>query len=157
MKIHKLSLLALSATLLVACGSKAVKTDPQPEPAAPAKSLTEIRTELSARATARWRHLIERKAELAYDFLTPGYRETRTREDYAQAMNNRPVKWQDVAFIDASCDEPEVCVVRLNITYELEMPVRMTGKVSSIDVLDEKWIFADGEWFMLPDVKRDLR
>ena len=154
----KFLLSTIAALALTACGTKIVKpADEGAEPAKAAMTLSELRPLLQERSTARWRFLIQRAAAKAYDYLTPGYRATRTREDYAKLMNERPVKWKDVAFIDAECDEPQLCLVRLNITYEIDMPVQMVGKVESIDVQNEKWIQVEGEWFHLPDVQKDLR
>ena len=49
--------------------------------------------QVDTRAVERWNYLIAHQAEKAYDYLSPGTRETQTRESYAAAMNNRPVKW----------------------------------------------------------------
>ena len=45
---------------------------------------------IKEKAVQRWDYLIAHQAEKAYDFLSPGYRTTITRENYAAGMNNRP-------------------------------------------------------------------
>ena len=54
--------------------------------------------DVEKRAVERWNYLVARQAEKAYDYLSPGTRETQTRESYAASMNNRPVKWTAAKF-----------------------------------------------------------
>jgi hypothetical protein len=61
---------------------------------------------LEKRSVERWNLLIAHKAEKAYDYLSPGTRSTETREKYAADMNNRPVHWQSVTYVDRKCDDP---------------------------------------------------
>lgn len=113
---------------------------------------------LAGRAEQRWKYLIEGKPELAYDYLSPGYRETRARDEYAELMRSRPVRWTGVQYQDQECDG-EVCRVRLMITYSLEMPVAMVGKVDSVDFQIENWLWIDDNWYFLPatDTQKGLR
>lgn len=113
---------------------------------------------LEARAEQRWQLLIDGKPELAYDYLSPGYKQTRGRDEYAEITRNKPVKWVGVDFQDQDCDG-EVCKVRLMITYTLDMPVQMVGKVESVDFVTENWLWIDGDWYYLPatDAQQGLR
>ncbi|MDR2012547.1 MAG: hypothetical protein LBQ20_05810 [Rhodanobacter sp.] len=104
---------------------------------------------IDRRVVERWDYLIAHQAEKAYDYLTPGVRTTRTREDYAGAMNNRPLQWKSVKFNRKECDG-DSCTAYVNITYELKLP--STGRTTqSTRELAEKWILVQGEWYYLPD------
>lgn len=100
------------------------------------------------RSVERWNFLIAHQAEKAYDYLTPGYRQTKKRDEYASAMNNRPLQWKSVTFNRKECDDDR-CTVYIDVAYTLKMP----GGGSAIDTTStqsETWIRVDGEWYFLP-------
>ncbi len=99
------------------------------------------------RAVERWNLLIAKQAEKAYDYMTPGKRATDKREDYAQRMNNRPVRWEKVVVTGTECSTADSCVVNL----QLDITVPIGGSmVSSLSFLSESWIRdADGSWYFL--------
>ncbi|MEO6689176.1 MAG: hypothetical protein ABIS07_18355, partial [Dokdonella sp.] len=76
---------------------------------------------IDRRAVERWNFLIAHQAEKAYDYLTPGFRATQTREDYAAAMNNRPLQWKSAKFKHKECDADR-CQVDIDVSYLLVMP-----------------------------------
>lgn len=101
------------------------------------------------RAVERWGFLIDHQAEKAYDYLSPGYRGTKKREDYAAEMNSRPVGWSKVYPSTETCDKPDVCTISLAIEYQAQMPG--VGKsVTSIGYVTETWIKTKGKWWYLP-------
>jgi hypothetical protein len=101
------------------------------------------------RSVERWNHLIAHEAEKAYDYLTPGVRQTQTREAYASAMNNRAVQWKAAKFKQKTCDA-ERCSAEVEVTYTVAMP-GMGGKtMESTSVQSEVWILSGGEWYFLP-------
>lgn len=100
------------------------------------------------RAVERWNHLIAHQAEQAYDYLSPGYRATQTREKYASAMNNRAVGWKSVKFKDKKCDADR-CNVQLDVTYSIKLPGIGTP-TESTSVQNETWILVKGGWYFLP-------
>lgn len=156
----RLSLTLAAAVFLGGCASNSSRTDAAGETTstAPISSAATPAMALAERAETRWKMLIEGKPELAYDYLSPGYRETRDRNEYAEIMRSRPVKWTGVQYQDQEC-EGEVCKVRLMITYSLEMPVAMVGKVDSVDFQLETWLWIDDNWYYLPatDAQKGLR
>ena len=101
------------------------------------------------RAVERWDHLIAHHAEKAYDYLTPGFRATQTREAYAAAMNTRPVQWKSATFNHKECEEDR-CKVYVDVAYALPLVVAGQGEVQSKSVQSEIWIRVDGEWYFLP-------
>ncbi len=100
------------------------------------------------RSVERWNYLIAHQAEKAYDYMTPGVRATRTREDYAGGMNTRPVQWKAVKFKDKKCDT-ERCKVHVDVTYAVALP-GVGRSTESTSTQSETWILVKGEWFFLP-------
>lgn len=102
------------------------------------------------RVVERWNLLVAHEAEKAYDYLTPGYRATQTRENYALAMNNRPVQWSGATFKDKTCDGDR-CKVEVNVSYSVIAPGMAGRPVKSESVQAETWIRVNGEWYFLPN------
>lgn len=125
---------AAFAALLAGCAAGAAKDDS---------------ARVEQRAVERWNFLIAHQAEKAYDYLTPGYRATRTREQYAAEMNNRPVHWQAVKFTDRHC-EADACDVHVEVTYKVAVPGNTARDVVVPGPITERWIKTEGKWYYLP-------
>jgi hypothetical protein len=146
--MRRLSTMLATGLLLAGCASQSTKSDvalSEKEAAAAAKIVNE-------RSIARWELLIAHKAEKAYDFLSPGYRATKKREDYAEEMNNRPVQWQKVYPYSQECEKPDVCVVNIQVDANVKMP-GVSNAVSSVGFVKETWIRSGGKWYFLPAAK----
>ena len=104
---------------------------------------------LRTRAVERWDLLIAHKADKAWDYLSPGFRETKPREAYAAEMNNRGLHWTKATFQSQACDA-DTCKVRLMVNYNVDLggPV---GRVGSLSPIEETWIKVKGHWYFLPD------
>lgn len=101
------------------------------------------------RAVQRWEYLIASEAEKAYDYLTPGYRATRTRDAYAAAMNNRPVRWTAVEYDGQECEDEDRCTVSLSVKFKA--PMGPGGRMQeSISWQHETWLKSGGVWYHLP-------
>ena len=134
--------------LLGGCASESKR----PDESAPAADQARKISVVEKRSQERWGYLINRQAEKAYDYLSPGYRATKTREAYASEMNNRPVHWTKVYPYGESCEKPDVCILTLQIDANTAMPgvgknVPVTGFVG------ETWIKTGGKWYYLPEAK----
>jgi hypothetical protein len=142
-KTGKLYLARLCALLLplalAACGGGAAVKAPANDSA------------LEKRSVERWNLLIAHKADKAYDYLSPGTRSTETREKYAADMNNRPVHWQSVTYVDRKCDDPDACTLQMQATYSVNMSARMGQDVQSATLVWERWIRVNGQWYYLPE------
>lgn len=101
------------------------------------------------RAVERWNYLASHEAEKAYDYLTPGYRATQTKADYAAAMNNRPVQWKGAKFKQKTCDA-ERCQVDMDVSYVLAAPGLGGKMLESTSTQSEIWIYSQGDWYFLP-------
>ena len=107
--------------------------------------------DVDKRAVERWNYLIAHQAEKAYDYLSPGTRETQTREAYAAAMNNRPVKWTAAKFNHKECDADR-CKVYIDVSYSVGLPgVGGVGKsAESTSTQSETWVHVKDGWYFLP-------
>ena len=101
------------------------------------------------RSVERWNFLVAHQAEKAYDYLSPGFRTTQSREDYAAMMNNRALQWKNVKFASKDCDA-ERCKVNVSVTYSVVMPGAGGKPLESTTTQSETWILVEGEWFYLP-------
>ena len=130
--IQSIAALALAALLLTVAGC-ADKANPD---------------NVDTRSVERWNYLIAHQAEKAYDYLTPGYRVTRTRDAYSAAMNNRAVQWVSAKFNHKDCDA-ERCKVAVDVEYQVKMPG--TGvETKASNTQNETWILVKGVWYFLP-------
>ncbi len=100
------------------------------------------------RSVERWEYLINHQAEKAYDYLSPGFKETQPRDSYAKAMNNRPVQWKSAKFKDKTCDA-ERCKVNVDVAYSVVVG-GMGKPTDSTSTQSETWILVDGIWYFLP-------
>jgi hypothetical protein len=136
MVIDRLRLAALAAMLVALAGCN-TNSDPA--------------ADVEKRAIERWNFLIAHQAEKAYDYLSPGTRETQTRESYAGAMNSRPVKWTSAKFNRKECDADR-CKVYIDVSYSVAMPGGgAIGKaVESTSTQSETWVRVKDDWYFLP-------
>lgn len=136
MAIDRMRLAALAALLIALAGCNTNK-DPT--------------ADVEKRAVERWNFLIAHQAEKAYDYLSPGTRETQTRESYASAMNSRPVKWTAAKFKSKECDADR-CKVSIDVSYSLTMPgAGAIGKpIESTSTQTETWVRVKDDWYFLP-------
>ncbi len=136
MVTDRMRLLATAALLVVLAGCNAG---------------TDASGDIEKRAIERWNFLIAHQAEKAYDYLSPGTRETQTRESYAAAMNMRPVKWTAVKFNRKECD-PDRCKVYIDVSYSVAMPgAGAIGKaIESTSTQSETWVRVKDDWYFLP-------
>lgn len=102
------------------------------------------------RSEARWALMIDREFEQAWDYYTPGFRETTPRKAFSDDMKRRPIRWYDAKVEEADCDGDR-CTISVEVTYRAiaaphgQSHMRMTRK------LDETWIRLDGQWWYSPN------
>jgi hypothetical protein len=132
------------ALLLAACASGGATKS-----SASAKAAAGVAVE--TRAAQRWQHLIEGRTDAAYEYLTPGARSTKTREEWAKEMAQRPIKWTKADYLDKACDSDDACLVRLQIEYKAPLQGAPGGLMAAPGILTERWIRIDGIWYFLPE------
>ena len=128
------------ALLLAACqaagGTKTASKDAPPE----------------VRAIERWKLLIAGDTAAAYEYLSPGVRSTKPQATYAAEMAARPIKWETVELHEPKpvCETEDACLVKVLVTYSMDVPLPNVGRVTSPSVQEEKWIALDGVWYHVP-------
>lgn len=147
MKSNLILTAALTA-LLAGCAAGGGTTKGDTAQAAPAAAKG---GSLEARAQERWRLLIAGRADQAYDFFSPGYREVKSREDFAGEIAVRPVKWTQAVVESKDCpDGLQVCDVTIMIHYSVQSTLPGVGTLESRSPVIERWIETDGNWYFVP-------
>jgi len=149
----RLALVAIGALMLGACASQGTRPEAAATAAAADAAQVAPEDQVKLRALKRWEHLVERRFDAAYELLSPGYRETQSKEAYVKTMKDRPVQWTGVFFQKATC-EPAVCAVEIQVNAQFQMPVMRVGTVDALNVVTENWILSDGEWYLVPKADR---
>ena len=103
---------------------------------------------IGQRAVQRWENIINKKFDDAYEMLSPGYRQTHDKKQYAEVIGNRPVRWTKATYVGHECESADVCTIQLNIEFNMTMP--SVGVVKSENPVSEKWLRVENEWFFFP-------
>ena len=101
---------------------------------------------LEERAAARWQLMIDRDFGAAWEYYTPGFRETTPREEFANDMSRRPIRWTGAKVIGTECDDL-VCRVDVEIEYRAVGAPSGQGRMQLKRRIDDEWVFLDGQWW----------
>jgi len=139
LKINKLklfgALVAGAVLALTACGGSV----PEPEHT------------LEERVLARWDYRIQRDFESAWEYYSPGFRQTNPREEFVRDSARRPVRWHSVELEWIECENEKLCQVRVEVVFQaLGAPSGMS-RMRVPQRLTETWIRIDGEWWFSPN------
>ncbi|SDE00836.1 hypothetical protein [Aquimonas voraii] len=108
--------------------------------------------QLSTRPIERWEHLIAKRPDQAWEYLSPGYRSTRDRSAYVQTMSNRPVSWLRAEYQSHTCERPgEFCAVVIKVHFRVRSRQLGVGDLESYNFLTERWIKSGGTWYHVPE------
>lgn len=102
------------------------------------------------RAQARWDAVVAGDLATAYQYLSPGYRSSRTAADYELSMRLRKVQFRDAEYLEQECQE-DSCILKFSVQYHIASPVPGLDKWESRTVLDETWIRTEGQWWFVPN------
>ncbi len=104
---------------------------------------------IAERAQDRWDALLAGNFETAYGFYSPGYRSSTSMFDLAFEIRSRRVRWTSAQYKEHRCAENS-CTVLFDVGYTVNIPVPGVNKWDGKDVLEEKWVKTDGQWWFLP-------
>lgn len=138
-KILRILALAAMVVLAAACSPGNVKKG------------SSAKATVEDRAVQRWEDLIAHRSGDAYEYLTPGYRQTHPKEPYIISMGSRPVVWKSIKFMRKECEDENTCTVYLLLVYELRIAAGIPGPVEGVSGEKEKWIRIKGVWYHLPE------
>ena len=102
------------------------------------------------RAVERWQFMIDGKFAEAYAYLSPGFRSTRSQDDYVRSMSGRVVKWLAVKPYESHCEESR-CTVTVTVEFEAVIPGSLGAKSGAPQQIVETWILSDRRWYLVPE------
>lgn len=109
---------------------------PQPEP-------EEI---VAERAQARWDLMIERDFEKAWDYYSPGFRDTTPRQEFSEDMKRRPIRWYEADVLSVECDGDR-CLAEVEVVYRAIAAPHGQSRIRLNRKLEENWIRLRGQWW----------
>jgi hypothetical protein len=89
------------------------------------------------KADERWQLLIEGRKESAYEYLSPGYRQTVPYTVYQRSVRGVGL-WKSAKAKSATCD-PGRCVVTTELHIEMRNP-RFSGPIPTVVHIEEGWL-----------------
>lgn len=103
---------------------------------------------VETRAQERWELILARDFEAAWEYLTPGFRQTTNRFDYARDMTGRPLRWLSAEVVSKQCEE-DLCKINILVGYQaIGAPAGM-GQMRLSREIEETWIRLDGAWWFV--------
>ncbi len=105
---------------------------------------------VSERAKARWDALIRGDLQTAYDYLSPGYRQSTPFGRYRRKIRGVGL-WRKARVERVECDEAEVCKVLVMVDVHLVIPRSGGEPIESTNPVYERWIYSEGQWWYVPD------
>lgn len=103
---------------------------------------------VESRAAARWELVLARDFEAAWEYMTPGFRQTTNRFDYARDMAGRPLRWLSAEVSGKECEE-DLCKIKILVGYQaIGAPAGM-GQMRLSREIEETWIRLDGAWWFV--------
>ena len=100
------------------------------------------------RSEARWKLVLDRNYEEAWDYLTPGFRETTNRYDYARDRTGRPFRYLGAAVMSEECQE-DICKIKVLVRYRAIAAPSGMSKMTLSREIEETWIRVDGSWWLV--------
>ncbi len=126
----------MTGVLLSACASRT------PVPEGPDNFIAE-------RAQNRWDALLAGDFETAYAFYSPGYRSSTSMIDLAFKIRSRRVRWTSAQYKEHRCVENS-CTVLFDVGFTVNKPVPGLNKWDGSNIMEEKWVKTDEQWWFLP-------
>ena len=104
---------------------------------------------LEQRAQGRWDALLSQDLETAYQYFSPGQRQTVRYQDFVSQIVSRSVLWTDASFVEVVACDGDACTVKVRVHFQVRAPVG-AGQFKSSQVMRENWIRSNGQWYFLP-------
>jgi len=104
---------------------------------------------IAERAQDRWDALLSGDFATAYGFYSPGYRSSTSMFDLAFEIRSRRVRWTSALYKEHGCEENS-CTVIFDMGFTVERPVPGLDQWNGSNIVEEKWVKTDGQWWFLP-------
>jgi hypothetical protein len=102
------------------------------------------------RAQARWDALLGRDYAAAYAYATPGYRSSTSLTDFEIEVRSRRVSYTGAEYREHRCEDA-ACTVNISVEYTVVRPAAGIPEWQSTSMVQERWIYSEGEWWFLPE------
>lgn len=97
------------------------------------------------RANQRWGFLTKGEFKDAYQFETPGYRQSKSLNHYRGQFGGW-TKWTGAKALNVNRSSDEIVEVRIELKYDVFLP--FGGEVTNdVSYFNEKWIFLENDWW----------
>ncbi len=107
---------------------------------------------VEARVAGRWEALLKKDYTEAYTFLSQGYTEVVSKDEYLRTRNSRII-WTGYDITRTRCKE-DVCKVNLEVTYSIPPMFGMPKGSKATDNIKETWLLNDQEWYYIPPMNK---
>lgn len=102
--------------------------------------------QVQARAQASWKARLAGNFEEAYQFTEPSFRQEVSYEQYRNSFGGA-TRWVGADIVSVTCDQQK-CLVKMSIVVPSPVPHQFSGNITTR--VDESWVFADGQWWVVP-------
>ncbi len=108
--------------------------------------------DLASSVNSRWSGIIEKDFEQAYEYFSPGYKETETIESFKLRMLTAQInlEWTQGKFVSADCEDEAICEVTVQLDYKYTFAKRSLGGVEVQTEVTENWIKLEEKWHFVP-------
>ena len=106
--------------------------------------------EVSRRAVERWDAIIAGDFSSAFGFFSPGMRKIVPFEYYRSKAEGAVTDWVKARVESVAC-EFDVCALAVRVTFVYKGGLDLMKDQTSSSLIREKWLFSDGEWWLVPD------
>lgn len=142
--IHLPGLLVFLASLLLTPCSHVLAADEAPAPTA-----TRDDSALTERVSQRWRAMMGRDFAAAYVLTSPAYRALFDLRHFTGQFG-KDVVWQRIEV--GPIEHPSESAAKVGVTiYFLAFLSPTADPIEMHTYIDESWVFAEDQWWYLPD------
>jgi hypothetical protein len=104
---------------------------------------------IEQRAAARWDALLGDDIEVAYSYLSPGYRSSVSYKQYYRSLLLTQVQWKGAEYTGSVCEETS-CNVKILMDFTIYGAVPGVKSFESKQEVEESWVLVDGSWYFVP-------
>jgi len=104
---------------------------------------------VESRAQARWDAVIGGDYPTAYALYSPGFRSSTSPVDFEIALRMRRINWISAQVEGSECTA-SACTVEVKVGYRVAAPVPGMTRWENTQVVHERWVLTEGQWWFLP-------
>lgn len=104
---------------------------------------------IEQRATARWEAVLSDDIDVAYEFLSPGYRSSVSLKQYHRSLLLKQINWTAAKYVESDCGET-ACNVKILLDFTIYGAVPGAPTFDSKQTIEESWVLVNGSWYLVP-------